>query len=45
MCCAKPRRDGMKSVRACVFFCELDLETLGRTFPLALLAQRVAAEK
>jgi len=45
MRCAKPRRDGMKSVRACVFRCVLELETLvctrSRAFPLALLSQRL----
>jgi len=45
MRCAKPRRDGMKSVRACLFRCELDVETLvctrGRAFPLALLRERL----
>src|SRR5262245_51257934 len=45
MRCAKPTRNGMKSVRGCVYRCELDMETLvctrGRAFPLALLADRL----
>jgi hypothetical protein len=39
MRCASPGRDGLISVRECVFRCELDMETLvatrGRAFPLA----------
>jgi hypothetical protein len=45
MRCAKPTREGMKSVRECIFRCELDMETLvctrGRAFPLARLAERL----
>ena len=43
--CAWGKRDGMKSVRACIEAYELDLATLawtrGRDFPLALLASRL----
>jgi hypothetical protein len=46
MRCVQGPRDGpMKRKRACVFRCELDMETLvatrGRDFPLARLAQRL----
>src|SRR5215217_2986916 len=45
MRCAWGKRDGMKSVRECLFRCELDMETLaatrGRDFPLARLAERL----
>jgi hypothetical protein len=45
MRCALPGRDGLKSVRDCLFRCELDMETLvatrGRAFPLARLAERL----
>jgi hypothetical protein len=45
MRCAKPTREGMKSVRECLFRCELDMETIvctrGRAFPLGLLAERL----
>ena len=43
--CAHGRRDGMKSIRECIFSAELDMMTLvatrGRDFPLARLADRL----
>ena len=43
--CADDGREGMKSRRACLFRCELDMQTLvctrGRAFPLARLAERL----
>jgi hypothetical protein len=39
------KHDGMKSIRACVYSAELDMETLvwtrGRAFPLAWLQERL----
>jgi hypothetical protein len=41
--CAYGKHDGMKSIRACVYSAELDMETLvwtrGRAFPLAWLQE------
>lgn len=43
--CAWGKRDGMKSVRECVYGGELDMQTLvwtrGRDFPLARLESRL----
>jgi hypothetical protein len=43
--CAHGKRDGMKSIRECIYKEELDLRTLvwtrGRAFPLSLLASRL----
>ena len=43
--CAWGKRDGLKSIRECLFSAELDLQTLvctrGRDFPLARLAERL----
>jgi DNA-directed RNA polymerase subunit RPC12/RpoP len=43
--CACGNREGMKSVRECVFTYDLDMNTLvwtrGKNFPLALLASRL----
>jgi len=43
--CAYGKRDGMKSVRACIYSYELDLSTLvwtrGAPFPLSDLASRL----
>jgi DNA-directed RNA polymerase subunit RPC12/RpoP len=45
MRCAFGKHDGMKSIRACIFQCELDMETLvctrGRDFPLSRLESRL----
>jgi hypothetical protein len=43
--CAYGKRDGMKSIRACIGRIDLDMETLlwtrGRNFPVGLLADRL----
>jgi len=43
--CAHGRRDGMKSIKECVYRAELDMETLvwtrGRSFPLSRLETRL----
>jgi hypothetical protein len=43
--CAHGRRDGMKSIKECVYRAELDMETLvwtrGRSFPLSRLESRL----
>jgi hypothetical protein len=43
--CAHGRRDGMKSIKECVYRAELDMETLvwtrGRRFPLSRLETRL----
>lgn len=43
--CAKPRREGLKSVRACGRRHELDVHTLiwtrGATFPISMLSERM----
>jgi hypothetical protein len=43
--CAHGKRDGMKSIRECVYNAELDMETLvwtrGRAFPLSRLESRL----
>lgn len=45
MRCAKPRREGLKSVRACDFKYDLDVVTMlatrGRDFPISMLSSRV----
>ncbi len=49
MRCAFGTRDGMKSIRACIYRCELALETLvctrGADFPLARLESRLKCPK
>ena len=43
--CNKPRRDGLKSVRACGRRHELDLQTMvwtrGEAFPISMLSSRM----
>jgi len=43
--CAHGKRDGMKSIKECVYRAELDMETLvwtrGRSFPLSRLETRL----
>ena len=43
--CAKPRREGLKSVRACGRRHELEVETLiwtrGAAFPISMLSERM----
>jgi DNA-directed RNA polymerase subunit RPC12/RpoP len=43
--CAWGKHDGMKTIRACIFKAELDMETLvctrGRDFPLSWLQERL----
>src|SRR3954451_18778879 len=43
--CAHGRRDGMRSIKECVYRAELDMETLvwtrGRSFPLSRLETRL----
>ena len=43
--CNKPRRDGLKSVRACGRRHELDLQTMvwtrGKVFPISMLSSRM----
>ena len=43
--CAYGKRDGMKSIKECVYRAELDMETLvwtrGRSFPLSRLETRL----
>jgi len=43
--CAKPHRDGLKSVRACGNRHEVDVQTLvwtrGKTFPISMLSSRM----
>jgi hypothetical protein len=43
--CAKPRREGLKSVRACGRRHELEVETpiwtRGATFPISMLSERM----
>src|SRR5712672_1109010 len=43
--CAYGKREGMKSIRECVYRCDLDMETMvctrGPDFPLAMLASRL----
>lgn len=45
MRCAWGKRDGLKSIRACIFRAELDVMTLvctrGRPFPISMLATRM----
>lgn len=45
MRCAHGKRDGMKSIRECLYKCDLDLETLvctrGAAMPLGQLAERL----
>ena len=47
--CNKPRRDGLKSVRACGRRHELELHTLvwtrGRAFPISMLSSRMRCPK
>jgi DNA-directed RNA polymerase subunit RPC12/RpoP len=47
--CAWGKHDGMKTIRACVFTAELDMQTLvctrGRDFPLSWLQVRLRCPK
>jgi hypothetical protein len=47
--CAKPRRDGLKSVRSCGEQHELDVRTMlwtrGKAFPIAMLSSRMRCPK
>ena len=47
--CAKPRRDGLKSVRSCGEQIELDIRTMlwtrGRAFPISTLSSRMRCPK
>ena len=47
--CAKPRRDGLKSVRSCGEQLELDVRTLlwtrGKAFPISMLSSRMRCPK
>lgn len=47
--CAKPRRDGLKSVRACGNQHELDVRTMlwtrGKAFPVSMLSSRLRCPK
>ena len=47
--CAYGKRDGMKSIRACIARIDLDMETLlwtrGRDFPIGHLADRLRCPK